>query len=141
MESWLVSASGWRRQGVALSSYDSDVPGSVVGTSVRGVEGFTARPLSARRRARQPLTAAHELGRLSLGDALGLTVLLAEKDPARYERAAVRWLGRFLLEAGGVEFGEAQLVLGALVALRGPHAELAERVLAETVRGGRGRRQ
>ena len=80
----------------------------------------------------EALGAAHELGRLTLADALGLTVLLAERDPARYERAAVRWLGRWLLEAGGVELEEAQLVAAALAALPGAHAETAREVLVRT---------
>ena len=37
--------------------------------------------------------AARELGALSLGEALELVVLYAEVEPAKFERAAVRWLG------------------------------------------------
>ncbi len=80
----------------------------------------------------EALGAAHQLGRLTLADALGLTVLLAERDPARYERAAVRWLGRWLLEVGGVELEEAQLVAAAFAALPGTHAETAKEVLTRT---------
>jgi hypothetical protein len=36
--------------------------------------------------------AAREMGGLSLADALLLCELLANADPARYERAALRWL-------------------------------------------------
>jgi hypothetical protein len=36
--------------------------------------------------------AAREMGGLSLADALSLCELLANADPARYERAALRWL-------------------------------------------------
>src|SRR5436309_2959410 len=42
--------------------------------------------------------AARELGRLSLEDALSLCVLLADRDPPRFERAACRWLERLLAE-------------------------------------------
>jgi hypothetical protein len=42
--------------------------------------------------------AAREMGRLSLADALLLCELLANTDPARYERAALRWLQRFIDE-------------------------------------------
>ena len=35
---------------------------------------------------------AREMGGLSLADALSLCELLANADPARYERAALRWL-------------------------------------------------
>jgi hypothetical protein len=36
--------------------------------------------------------AARAIGGLSLEDALCLCALMAELDPARYERAALRWL-------------------------------------------------
>jgi hypothetical protein len=42
--------------------------------------------------------AARELGGLSLADALDLTLLMREVDRWRYERAAVRWLERFIEE-------------------------------------------
>jgi hypothetical protein len=42
--------------------------------------------------------AARETGRLSLADALVLCELLAKVDPERYERAALRWLQRFIDE-------------------------------------------
>jgi glutathione S-transferase len=43
-------------------------------------------------------TAAREMGGLSLVDALALCELLAAADPKRYERAALRWLQRFIDE-------------------------------------------
>jgi hypothetical protein len=42
--------------------------------------------------------AAREMGGLSLADALMLCELLAKADPKRYERAALRWLQRFIDE-------------------------------------------
>ena len=42
--------------------------------------------------------AARELGSLSLDNALKLCVLLAERDPPRFDRAALRWLERFIAE-------------------------------------------
>src|SRR5262249_53978025 len=42
--------------------------------------------------------AARELGELSLADALSLCELLAACDPQRFERAARRWLRRFIDE-------------------------------------------
>src|SRR2546423_13993720 len=42
--------------------------------------------------------AARELGRLGLDDALRLCLLLADHDPARFDRAALRWLERFIAE-------------------------------------------
>src|SRR5438132_7302489 len=44
------------------------------------------------------VAAAKELARLSLVDALELTLLIARKDPRRHQRAAARWLQRFLEE-------------------------------------------
>ena len=46
--------------------------------------------------------AARELGRLSLDDALRLCLLLAEHDPPRFDRAALRWLERYIAERGSV---------------------------------------
>jgi len=43
--------------------------------------------------------AARELDGLSLTDALDLTLLIREADRRRYERAAVRWLERFIQDA------------------------------------------
>ena len=42
--------------------------------------------------------AAREMGGLSLAEALILCELLANADPARDERAALRWLQRFIDE-------------------------------------------
>jgi hypothetical protein len=42
--------------------------------------------------------AAREMGSVSLADALSLCELLAATDPKRYERAALRWLQRFIDE-------------------------------------------
>jgi hypothetical protein len=42
--------------------------------------------------------AAREMGGLSLAEALSLCELLANVDPSRYERAALRWLQRFIHE-------------------------------------------
>ena len=42
--------------------------------------------------------AARELPNLSLEDALQLVHLYAEQDSPKYERAALRWLERYLVE-------------------------------------------
>ena len=79
------------------------------------------------------VSAAKAMGRLSLGDALALCVVLAERDPVQYPRAAARWVARFLEEAPGVSLEETQLVAAALAAL--PKApKLALPVLRELVR-------
>ncbi len=43
--------------------------------------------------------AAREMGGLSLADALSLCELLTNADPGCYERAALRWLQRFVDES------------------------------------------
>jgi hypothetical protein len=59
--------------------------------------------------------------------------VLAEHDPARFRRAAPRWLARFVEEAGDVSAEEMQLVSAALAAL--PAApSLARPVLRELAR-------
>jgi hypothetical protein len=60
--------------------------------------------------------AARELGRLSLDDALSLCVLIAERDPARFERAALRWLERLVAELSPTleELGGAVMALMTL---------------------------
>jgi hypothetical protein len=47
-------------------------------------------------------SAAREVGRLDLDDALGLTLLYRDQDPARYTRAAVRWHSPFCAEARNI---------------------------------------
>lgn len=43
-------------------------------------------------------SAAAELPNVSLDDALHVCVLLRDREPERYERAAVRWIARFCVE-------------------------------------------
>ncbi len=74
-------------------------------------------------------SAALEAGRLGLADALALTLLYRDQDPARYERAAVRWHSRFCSEARNVTHEDAQLALAALAALRGARPESCARAL------------
>jgi hypothetical protein len=63
------------------------------------------------------VAAARELPKVSLDDALRICLVLRGSDPSRYERAAVRWLGRFALEAREVTIGDLRLAAGALDAL------------------------
>jgi hypothetical protein len=60
---------------------------------------------------------AQSAGKLSLGDALALLVLMAAKHDVAYERAALRWLVRFVNEVPGVTLEEAQLALAALATM------------------------
>jgi len=77
--------------------------------------------------------AARELGSLSLHDALDLCVLLAELQPERFPRAAVRWHGRLEVEAQLLTLAESQLALSALVALGAGDKE-AEGILRRLLR-------
>jgi hypothetical protein len=46
--------------------------------------------------------AARQLGQLPLDEALRLLFLYAEKEPIKYERAALRWLSRYVTEGKAV---------------------------------------
>ncbi len=65
-----------------------------------------------------PLVRLHaaELSRIALGDALGVCLLFARAEPASFDRAATRWLGRLCCEAP-IGLGDAQLAAAALHAL------------------------
>jgi hypothetical protein len=75
------------------------------------------------------LAAAAELGRVDLRDALAICLVLLDGGSARYDRAAVRWHGRYALEAPGLELRDAGLLLHALDALRGDHAAAGAQAL------------
>lgn len=60
--------------------------------------------------------AAAELPRVELGDALRIVWLMRDDD-ALYERAAVRWLGRFCLEAATVTLEDVQAAASDLAAI------------------------
>ncbi len=72
--------------------------------------------------------AALELPRVALDDALRICLVLRGGDPERYERAAVRWLGRFALEGHGVTIDDLRLAAVALAALPERTAEAMERL-------------
>ena len=55
-----------------------------------------------------------------LEDALVICRLLLEQEPDRYERAAVKWLGRLLLEHQGVSLRNAELAAAYLAAWGDP---------------------
>lgn len=73
---------------------------------------------------------ASEVPHVSLDDALALCLLLAESDPARFERAAVRWHARLCHEVRGLTIDESALALSALRALPGRGREAAGQALA-----------
>jgi hypothetical protein len=72
--------------------------------------------------------AARELPQIALDDALRICLVLRGGDPDRYERAAVRWLGRFALEARAVTIDDLRRAADALDALPDRAAEAMERL-------------
>jgi hypothetical protein len=77
---------------------------------------------------------AREIGSLTLEEALRLLFLYAEKEPIKYERAALRWLARYVTEGKAVSLLKAQLPLSALAELRGGEREQAAKLLIKLVR-------
>jgi hypothetical protein len=76
------------------------------------------------------VAAASELGRLSLADALAVTLVFLPGDRERYERACVRWHARWCLEVRPRP-DEAGLALAALRALPGPARDAGGEALVE----------
>ena len=81
--------------------------------------------------------AAREMGELSLADALLLCELLANVDPARYERAALRWLERFIDERVP-PLTEVALAAAALAELRHGQRNVGVETLKRLLRHHRG---
>ena len=71
---------------------------------------------------------ARELGRISLAEALELTILIARKEPRRLPRVAVRWLERYLHECEPT-LTHVGLAVSALSALVDEQPAEATRVL------------
>jgi hypothetical protein len=74
------------------------------------------------------LATARELPKVPLEDALRICLLIRGGDRDRYERAAVRWLGRFALEARNVTIHALRVAAGALDALPNQPGEAIERL-------------
>jgi hypothetical protein len=74
---------------------------------------------------------AREVGNLTLEEALRLLFLYAEKEPVKYERAALRWLVRYLTQGKAVSLLNAQLALTALAELRAGDGQRAAKLLVE----------
>lgn len=79
--------------------------------------------------------AAREMGGLSLADALMLCELLANADPQRYERAALRWLERFI-EERLPPLTEVALAASALAKLRHDQRNTGVETLKQLLRHG-----
>jgi hypothetical protein len=86
-----------------------------------------------RRHVQAAEMAAREMGGLSLVDALLLCELLANADPQRYERAALRWLERFL-EERLPPLAEVALAASALAELRHGHRNIGIETLKRLLR-------
>jgi hypothetical protein len=84
------------------------------------------------------IAAARELPQIALDDALRICLVLRGGDPARYERAAVRWLGRFALEARHATIEDLRLAAEALDVLPERAAEAMERLQSLCLRRGVG---
>jgi hypothetical protein len=99
----------------------------------------TARGRFARAIRRRHLNAAEmaarEMGGLSLEDALLVRELLANVDPARYERAALRWLQRFIGRATAAAH-EVALAASALAELRHGRRNVGVEALKRLIRHG-----
>lgn len=76
------------------------------------------------------LTAAAEMPRVELADALALTLLLRDKERSRFDRAALRWHARYCAETPDVSLDEAGVLLSLLAALRASDPEPTGRMLA-----------
>ncbi len=74
---------------------------------------------------------AREIGKLALDEALKLLFLYAEKEPIKFERAALRWLARYVTEGKAVSLLKIQLAVAALAELRAGDREQAAKLLTE----------
>jgi hypothetical protein len=83
--------------------------------------------------ARIALAEAADLGHVGLADAVELLLLILDAEPSRFERAALRWHGRYCREVTDVDLAEAQAVLACLAGLRGERAAPAAHALADLV--------
>ena len=103
-----------------------------MGTCVRDCRGFGLHTFPPSPRPRERLRGARP--RLSSSsfrwaEALELTLLLADDEPEKYERAAARWHLRFAQEVPHVDARESLAVLALLVTI--PANRLAAAALAE----------
>jgi hypothetical protein len=85
----------------------------------------------------QAEAAARELGRLGLDDALRLVLLYLREGDRRFEPAAVRFIGRVLVECPGLSFENVDALLDGLSELDGiaPQVARSRAALALTAAG------
>ena len=72
--------------------------------------------------------AAGELPVIRLDDALRVCLLIRDRDPQRYERAALRWVARFAVEARDASLADVQAAAAALEQLPGEPDEAMNRL-------------
>jgi hypothetical protein len=84
------------------------------------------------------ITAARELPQIALDDALRICLVLRNGSPERFERAAVRWLGRFALEGRGVTIEDIRAAAEAMDGLPERAADAMERLQSLCVAHGLG---
>jgi hypothetical protein len=77
----------------------------------------------------EALASAGELEHVGLVEALELCLLILDREPKRYGRAALRWHAVFTGRTPDVDLAEGQAVLAALAALQGRRAKPAARRL------------
>lgn len=80
-----------------------------------------------------------EIPRPTLMDLLEVTTLIALKDPRRHQRAAARWLVRYLDAIEGATLDDANLAAAALRALGSRHHTKALATLREMAADAHGR--
>ena len=85
---------------------------------------------------------AREIGRITLAEALEITILIARRDSRRHQRVAVHWLQRYIDEHPGVTLDDAGLAGSCLTALTGRNGEDAAvtlRAMSDRATGRRAR--
>lgn len=78
--------------------------------------------------------AARDVPVLDLADMLSLTLLLHDEGDPRYERAAVRWVGRLVYAHPEVGLKGAEQIIRALRGLDGPSENVARSQLGVLLR-------
>ena len=77
---------------------------------------------------------AAELPYIPLPDALAILELIEAQEEARFEPAAVRWVGRLALEAPGLTLAQLHLAIEALDGLPDEQAKATLRTFAQRAR-------
>ena len=71
--------------------------------------------------------AAAELPRVDLGDALAVCVAIRQAEPARFERAALKWIARYCVERPDATLADVRAATAAFEAMtKNPEAALTQ---------------